>query len=102
MTTGGWTAVDDRRSPFADPAARLRTGIVVTERLAVRDGRGAAVSVGWSREGRRRFVELRTGKTEPPSLGEPEEARDVPGGWRIRCRCPPAPCPNCSPTPGRW
>ncbi|GAA1101540.1 hypothetical protein [Streptomyces javensis] len=68
-------------SPFADPAARLRTGIVVTERLAVRDERGAAVSVGWSREGRRRFVELRTGDAEPPSLGEIEEARDVPRGW---------------------
>ncbi|MGV9855263.1 hypothetical protein ACWDWU_41900 [Streptomyces sp. NPDC003442] len=68
-------------SPFADPAARLRTGIVVTERLAVRDERGAAVSVGWSRAGRRRFVELRTGDAEPPSLGEIEEARDVPRGW---------------------
>ncbi|MBP8538453.1 hypothetical protein GWI24_36415 [Streptomyces sp. MK37H] len=68
-------------SPFADPAARLRTGIVVTERLAVRDEHGAAVSVGWSREGRRRFVELRTGDAEPPSLGEIEEARDVPRGW---------------------
>ncbi|MBL1120327.1 hypothetical protein JK364_49765 [Streptomyces sp. 110] len=68
-------------SPFADPAARLRTGIVVTERLAVCDERGAAVSVGWSRAGRRRFVELRTGDAEPPSLGEIEEARDVPRGW---------------------
>ncbi|MBI0298652.1 hypothetical protein JBE04_30360 [Streptomyces sp. PRKS01-29] len=68
-------------TPFADPAARLRTGIVVTERLAVRDGRGAAVSVGWSREGRRRFVELRTGDAEPPGLGKIEEARDVPRGW---------------------
>ncbi|WP_275558291.1 hypothetical protein [Streptomyces sp. 5-6(2022)] len=68
-------------SPFADPAARLRTGVVVTERTAVRDGRGAAVSVGWGREGRRRFVELRTGDAEPPSLGEIEEAREVPRGW---------------------
>ncbi|MGW7617247.1 hypothetical protein ACWGLG_15560 [Streptomyces antimycoticus] len=68
-------------SPFADPAARLRTGIVVTERAAVRDERGAAVSVGWRREGRRRFVELRTGDAEPPRLGEIEEAQEVPRGW---------------------
>ncbi|MER7875083.1 hypothetical protein ABTY63_16210 [Streptomyces solisilvae] len=68
-------------SPFADPGARLRTGIVVTERLAVRDERGAAVSAGWSHEGRRRFVELRTGDAEPPSLGTVEEVRDVPRGW---------------------
>ncbi|WP_262700129.1 MULTISPECIES: hypothetical protein [Streptomyces] len=68
-------------SPFADPAARLRTGTVVTERTAVRDGRGAAVGVGRSREGRRRFVELRTGDAEPPSLGEIEEVAEVPRGW---------------------
>ncbi|MGW7758782.1 hypothetical protein ACWGK6_46135 [Streptomyces violaceusniger] len=36
-------------SPFADPAARLRTGIVVTERAAVRDERGAAVGSGLNR-----------------------------------------------------
>ncbi|MEU5612207.1 hypothetical protein AB0H03_26345 [Streptomyces sparsogenes] len=71
-------------SPFADPAARLRTGVV---RLAegapeaVRDERGAAVAVGWAGSDGRRFVELRTGEGEPPSLGTVEEAREVPRGW---------------------
>ncbi|WNE96426.1 hypothetical protein PS467_14325 [Streptomyces luomodiensis] len=68
-------------SPFADPGARLRTGIAVTERLAVRDERGAAVSVGWSGKGRRQFVDLRTGDAEPPGLGEIEEVAEVPRGW---------------------
>ncbi|MER6140398.1 hypothetical protein ABT174_10095 [Streptomyces sparsogenes] len=71
-------------SPFADPAARLRTGVV---RLAegapeaVRDERGAAVAVGWAGSDGRRFVELRTGEAEPPSLGTVEEVREVPRGW---------------------
>ncbi|GAA2350309.1 hypothetical protein [Streptomyces cuspidosporus] len=71
-------------SPFADPAARLRTGVVrVAEGApeAVRDERGAAVAVGWAGSDSRRFVELRTGEAEPPSLGTVEEARDVPRGW---------------------
>ncbi|OMI38186.1 hypothetical protein SPAR_17300, partial [Streptomyces sparsogenes DSM 40356] len=42
---------------------------------------GAAVAVGWAGSGSRRFVELRTGEAEPPSLGTVEEARDVPRGW---------------------
>ncbi|MFF7649216.1 hypothetical protein ACFZCY_05040 [Streptomyces sp. NPDC007983] len=68
-------------TPFADPSARLRTGIVVTESAAVRDGRGAAVVVGWRRDRRRRFVDLRTGDADPPSLGEIEEVAEVPRGW---------------------
>ncbi|MEU1791294.1 hypothetical protein ABZ553_36570 [Streptomyces sparsogenes] len=71
-------------SPFADPAARLRTGVV---RLAegapeaVRDERGAVVAVGWAGSDGRRFVELRTGEAEPPSLGTVEEACEAPRGW---------------------
>ncbi|MFF5582991.1 hypothetical protein [Streptomyces hygroscopicus] len=68
-------------SPFADPEARLRTGTVVTERLSVRDGRGAAVSVGWSRAGRRTFVDLRRGDADPPGLGKIQEVAEVPRGW---------------------
>ena len=72
-------------SPFADPGARLRTGLVRVADgapVAVRDERGAAVAVGWAPDGLRRFVDLRTGEAEPPSLGTIEEATDVPrGGW---------------------
>ncbi|MGW2425514.1 hypothetical protein ACWC0C_40800 [Streptomyces sp. NPDC001709] len=72
-------------SPFADPRARLRTGLVrVAEGApaAVRDERGAAVAVGWAAGGRRKFVDLRTGEADPPSLGAIEEVTDVPrGGW---------------------
>ncbi|MGY0062009.1 hypothetical protein ACWY4P_36665 [Streptomyces sp. LZ34] len=73
--------------PFADPEARLRTGVV---RLAedapesVRDERGAAVAVWWSREhgeDGRRFVDLRAGDADPPSLGTIEEVHEVPHGW---------------------
>ncbi|MFF1276081.1 hypothetical protein ACFVZC_22200 [Streptomyces marokkonensis] len=72
-------------SPFVDPRAALRTGLV---RLAdggpeaVRDERGAAVAVGWAADGLRTFVGLRTGEADPPGLGVIEEATDVPrGGW---------------------
>ncbi|WP_432035457.1 hypothetical protein [Streptomyces cucumeris] len=68
-------------SPFADPSARWRTGVVRTDRAGVRDEHGAAVCIGWVRGGARKFLELRTGHGEPPSLGEPVEVNDlVPGG----------------------
>ncbi|MES4901770.1 MULTISPECIES: hypothetical protein [unclassified Streptomyces] len=69
--------------PFADPKARLRTGVVrkTVDREAVRDERGAVVAVGWAGQGGRKFVDLRTGEAEPPSLGTIEEVRDVPRGW---------------------
>ncbi|MFD3733134.1 hypothetical protein [Streptomyces sp. NPDC058632] len=72
-------------SPFADPRARMRTGLVrVTEGgpVVVRDERGAAVVVGWPTEGLRKFVDLRAGESDPPSPGVIEEVTDVPrGGW---------------------
>ncbi|MEU8823434.1 hypothetical protein [Streptomyces sp. NPDC048636] len=68
-------------SPFADPSARWRTGVVRTDRKGVRDEHGAAVCIGWMRGGARKFLELRTGQGEPPSLGETVEVADlVPGG----------------------
>ncbi|MER7486911.1 hypothetical protein ABTY20_13630 [Streptomyces sp. NPDC126497] len=71
--------------PFADPRARLRTGLVRPAEggpAAVRDGRGASVVVGWAAGGLRRFVDLRTGEADPPGLGTIEEVTDVPrGGW---------------------
>ncbi|MEV0302644.1 hypothetical protein [Streptomyces prasinus] len=72
-------------SPFADPRARMRTGLVrVAEGgpVVVRDERGAAVVVGWPTEGLRKFVDLRAGEPDPPGLGVIEEVTDVPhGGW---------------------
>ncbi|MGA5125426.1 hypothetical protein ACPCAG_19250 [Streptomyces pseudogriseolus] len=72
-------------APFADPSARIRTGLVHLAQdgpEAVRDERGAAVAVGWAAGGLRRFVDLRAGAAQPPSLGTVEEAGDVPrGGW---------------------
>ncbi|WP_191876551.1 hypothetical protein [Streptomyces filipinensis] len=72
-------------SPFAEPGSRMRTGLVRVAGgapAAVRDERGAAVAVGWAAGGLRRFVDLRTGEEDPPSLGAIEEVRDVPrGGW---------------------
>ncbi|MFI5567746.1 hypothetical protein ACIA6T_10385 [Streptomyces sp. NPDC051740] len=72
-------------SPFADSRARMRTGLVrVAEGgpEAVRDERGAAVAVGWSAGGLRKFVDLRAGEADPPGLGTIEEVTDVPrGGW---------------------
>ncbi|MFD7765935.1 hypothetical protein [Streptomyces sp. NPDC059787] len=72
-------------SPFADSRTRIRTGLVrVAEGgpEAVRDERGAAVAVGWSAGGLRKFVDLRAGEADPPGLGTIEEVTDVPrGGW---------------------
>ncbi len=72
-------------SPFADSPARIRTGLVrVAEGgpEAVRDERGAAVAVGWSAGGLRKFVDLRAGEADPPGLGTIEEVTGVPcGGW---------------------
>ncbi|MEV5436536.1 hypothetical protein AB0K80_10935 [Streptomyces sp. NPDC052682] len=72
-------------SPFADPRARIRTGLVrpaAGAPAAVRDERGAAVVVGWTAGGLRRFVDLRAGQGDPPSLGAIEEVTDVPRrGW---------------------
>ncbi|MFF3502384.1 hypothetical protein [Streptomyces sp. NPDC003247] len=71
-------------SPFADPRARIRTGLVRVaegDPAAVRDERGAAVVVGWAADGLRTFVDLRTGEADPPSLGEIEGVTDVPRGW---------------------
>lgn len=72
-------------SPFADPRARIRTGLVRTAEgapEAVRDERGAAVAVGWNAEGLRKFVDLRAGEADPPGLGVIEEVTDAPrGGW---------------------
>lgn len=72
-------------SPFADPRARIRTGLVRIaegDPEAVRDERGAAVAVGWAADGLRKFVDLRAGEADPPSLGVIEEVTDVPrGGW---------------------
>lgn len=71
--------------PFCDPEGRFRTGLVRVadgDPVAVRDERGAAVVVGWSREGLRKFVDLRTGDADAPSLGAIDEVSDVPrGGW---------------------
>ncbi|MFI7005929.1 hypothetical protein [Streptomyces sp. NPDC050145] len=72
-------------SPFADPAARLRTGVVRMDESAppaVRDDRGAAVVAGWRADRLRTFVDLRTGQAPPPELGTITEVSDVPaGGW---------------------
>ncbi|MER6621533.1 hypothetical protein [Streptomyces sp. NPDC000931] len=72
-------------SPFADPRARIRTGLVRMAEggpEAVRDERGAAVAVGWAPGGLRKFVDLRAGEADPPGLGTVEEVTDVPrGGW---------------------
>ncbi|MEV5987152.1 hypothetical protein AB0L85_19345 [Streptomyces sp. NPDC052051] len=72
-------------SPFADPRSRIRTGVVRMAEgapTAVRDERGAAVVVGWAEGGLRRFVDLRTGEGDPPSLGAIEEVTEVPReGW---------------------
>jgi hypothetical protein len=68
-------------TPFADPDARLRTGVAETERHAVRGEHGAAVAVGWAGEGRRLFIDLCDGAGEPPSLGPVADVADVPKGW---------------------
>ncbi|POX56726.1 hypothetical protein C3489_02735 [Streptomyces sp. Ru71] len=71
-------------SPFADPEARIRTGLVRPADggpAAVRDERGATVAVGWAADGLRKFVDVRTGLPAPPSLGTIEEVTDVPRGW---------------------
>ncbi|NUS90591.1 MAG: hypothetical protein HOY75_49855 [Streptomyces sp.] len=71
--------------PFCDPAGRIRTGLVRIaegDPMAVRDERGAAVAVGWNRDRLRKFVDLRTGEADAPSLGVIEEVTDAPrGGW---------------------
>lgn len=68
-------------TPFADTGARLRTGIAETERSAVRGEHGTAVAVGWAGEGRRRFIDVRDGAGEPPSLGPVTDVNDVLKGW---------------------
>lgn len=72
-------------SPFAGSQARMRTGLVRVPEgspAAVRDERGAAVAVDWAVDGVRKFVDLRTGEGNPPSLGAIEEVAHVPrGGW---------------------
>ncbi|MFI0728124.1 hypothetical protein ACH4S9_03755 [Streptomyces sp. NPDC021225] len=70
--------------PFADPEARLRTGVVRPAEdapQAVRDERGAAVAVGWAGRDGRKFIDLRMGDADPPSLGTIEEVHEVPRGW---------------------
>ncbi|GAA3771579.1 hypothetical protein GCM10022225_68550 [Plantactinospora mayteni] len=67
---------------FAEPDGRLRVGVAEAERVLAADATGTAIATGWGeRTGERRFVDLRTGDGEPPSLGRVVEVADVPRGW---------------------
>ncbi|TDD57015.1 hypothetical protein E1286_01635 [Nonomuraea terrae] len=70
-------------TPFADPRARLRVGVVATDSWVSRDDNGAAVATYWhfSNRNHRTFVDLRYGEQPPPSLGPVVEVNDVPRGW---------------------
>ena len=76
-------------TPFADPSAPLRIGVAETERDIAHDEHGMAVALGRAGAGRRRFVDLRTGHTDPPSLGPVADVAAVPRRWgdaeQLRC-----------------
>lgn len=68
---------------FADPTARLRTGLVTFADLVRADERGAAVALhaAGGQGTIARFIDCRTGEQDPPSLGEVRSPRPITMNW---------------------
>ncbi|MFB4318522.1 hypothetical protein [Actinomadura sp. 21ATH] len=69
------------RTPFADPAARLRTAVVTTQEQIVHNSNGTAVMVLFQGRDGRLFLESLTGEGDPLEGRSVAERADLSCGW---------------------